>query len=95
MNLARLPIELQGALMGQQGQAIQNYAGLAGLNQTPLAAALQGQNLTMQGLQMPLALDQQLYNLTRSPYLQLLQSAAGAAPLGQGSEYRGIFGIPK
>lgn len=95
LNAARLPGQVLNDFMGVTGQNIGNSNSLAGLNMTPLQAGMQGQNLSMQGLQEPIALANQLYSLTRSPYLSLLQAGSGASPLGRADSYRGIFGIPK
>ena len=78
---AQLPGQLFGQFQGGLGQGLQNLTAASALNQSPLASLLQGQNLSMQGLQMAPAIANQTYAATRAPFLGLLQAFSGASGL--------------
>lgn len=81
LGATQAPGQMFGQMQSGIGGGLQNMAGAQGLNQGGLGALLQGQNLSMQGLQMPGAISQQVYQDTRAPLNTMLQALTGASGL--------------
>jgi len=81
LGAAQAPGQMFGQMQGGLGGGLQNMGAAAGLNQAGLGALLQGQNLSMQGLQMPTAISRQVYDATRAPFNNMLAAITGASGL--------------
>lgn len=74
---AQLPGQIFGQMQGGLGQGLQNMAQAAGLNLSPIQAAMAGTQGTMQGYGAPFQLAQQAYQATRAPIAQGLGIGGG------------------